>query len=187
MAEYKRDKRIFRAFHSTDDDAIDILMDLYDRAYPEMPPEKRVEVQTQAQEAIDGAQTTNSWFLISPEGQIQLVPAMAMIHAFEDADTDVWYDVQAERVQQIEAHGYTPEHDDEHGGDHLLEVAKSYLSHFGETPTALHVRHEVIKSIATLVALVEFIDRSEASALVAKLETEEAIEDIEQAVQDEQS
>lgn len=180
MAEFKRDKRIFRAFHSTDADALDILMGLYDDAYPEMDAFKRAEIKTQAQEAIDAAQTQNSWFLVSPERQIQLVPALPMALAYEDVENDVWYDVQTERVQQMTAHGYTPEHDDAHGGDHLIEVAKSYLEGFGETPTTMHVRHEVIKSIATLVALVEYIDRAEASALVAKLEVEEEIEKLEQ-------
>lgn len=184
MAEFKRDRRIFRAFHSTDVDAIDILMELYDRAYPEMEPEKRVEVKAQAQDAIDAAQMENSWFLISPEGQVQLVPALAMALAFEDVETDVWYEVQAERVKQMTVHGYTPEHDDEHGGQHLIDVATSYLQGIPSEEGSEKVRRRAIKSIATLVALVEFLDRVEANNLVGKLETEEAIDNIEQAVQE---
>lgn len=183
MAEYKRDRRIFRAFHSTDDDALDILMGMYDQAYPELDARKRVEIKMQAQDAIDGAQTTNSWFLISPEGQIQLVPALAMALAFEDVETDVWYEVQAERVRQFEK-GYAPEHDDAHGGQHLIDIATSYLFNIDGKEGTEKVRQRAIKSIATLVALVEFLDRVEANNVVGQLEVEESIDAIEDAIQD---
>ena len=183
MAEYKRDRRQYRAFHSSDEDAIDILMGLYDQAYPEMEAEQREQIKKDAQDAIDAAQMEGHWFIIAPEGSIQLVPALAMALAFEDADSDVWYSVQQERVRQFEK-GYTPEHDDEHGGDHLVEVATSYLRDISPSEGTEKVRQRAIKSIATLVALVEFIDRVEANNVVGQLEVEESIDSIENAIQE---
>jgi hypothetical protein len=181
MPEFKRDKRVFRAFHSSDDDATDILMAEYDAAFPDMPADKRAEVLDQTTEAVLAAQTQNSWFLISPERQIQLVPALAMALAYEDVENDVWYEVQHERVNQMTLHGYTPEHDDEHGGDHLIGIAQGYLSlpevALGAPLESREVRRRVIKAIATLVATVELIDRAEASALVGILEEETGLPD----------
>lgn len=180
MAEFKRDKRVFRAFHSSDDDATDILMAEYDAAFPEMPADQRAQILDQTQEAVLAAQTQNSWFLISPERQIQLVPALAMALAYEDVENDVWYEVQNERVNQMTLHGYTPEHDDEHGGDHLLRIAVGYLGVSEEHDvqlTAQEVRRRVIKSIATLVATVELIDRAEARARKGETGLDPELED----------
>ncbi|MFU3350010.1 hypothetical protein ACM7LD_36110, partial [Pseudomonas aeruginosa] len=37
-----------------------------------------------------------------------------------------WLDVQAERRRQVEAEGWTPEHDDEHNGGELADAAACY-------------------------------------------------------------
>lgn len=180
MAEFKRDRRIYRVFHSTDSDAHEILVGIYKETYPDATDEDIQNVSETAAEAVQTALANNSWFALSPEGRLTLISPLEAALAYEDVETDVWADVQAERREQVLTHGYDANHDDEHGGDHLIEVAKSYLSHFGETPTALHVRHELIKSIATLVAAVEFIDRAQESALVGKLDAEDVASAAEQ-------
>ncbi|END8949308.1 hypothetical protein ABMW68_000167 [Pseudomonas aeruginosa] len=42
-----------------------------------------------------------------------------------------WLDVQAERRRQIEAEGWTPEHDDEHADGQMAQAAGCYALHAG--------------------------------------------------------
>ncbi len=42
-----------------------------------------------------------------------------------------WLDVQAERRRQIEAEGWTPQHDDEHADGQMAQAAGCYALHAG--------------------------------------------------------
>ncbi|EOZ0799608.1 hypothetical protein [Pseudomonas aeruginosa] len=42
-----------------------------------------------------------------------------------------WLDVQAERLRQVEAEGWTPEHDDEHADGQMAQAAGCYALHAG--------------------------------------------------------
>ncbi|MDY1184946.1 hypothetical protein ACM8BA_05160 [Pseudomonas aeruginosa] len=42
-----------------------------------------------------------------------------------------WLDVQAERRRQVEAEGWTPEHDDEHADGQMSQAAGCYALHAG--------------------------------------------------------
>jgi len=111
------------------------------------------------------------------------ISALDVASGWEDFGTDVFMDVLSERGEQIDK-GYTPEHDDAEGGDHLIQIARSYL--FDSPPnseTSDDVRRRVVKAMATLLATVEYIDRQRSLALVATLDIEDAVEEIEQAIQ----
>lgn len=157
MAEFKRDKRLHRAFHSTDSDALEILMNHYNETFPGMPEEQQMEIQSQAQEAIEQAQTTNSWFLIAPDGTIQMVSAKAMVLMYEDSDSDIWHDVQKERVRQV-IQGYDVDNDDAVGTEALLARAMERLEEVSSDSTA-DVHAELVKITAILVAAIERVER----------------------------
>ena len=62
--------------------------------------------------------------------------------------------VYEERLEQIER-GYTPEHDDEHGLEHILDQARGRL-----LPQQLRTREELVQAAACLVAAIEWLDRA---------------------------
>jgi hypothetical protein len=80
--------------------------------------------------------------------------------------------IAAERQRQIEAEGWTPEHDDEHDDGQLAKAASCYASppdctnrHF-DWPWAMEWwkpsedrRRELIKAAALIVAEIERLDR----------------------------
>jgi hypothetical protein len=67
----------------------------------------------------------------------------------------VYDEIAAERARQIEK-GYTPEHDDEHGVNHITGWARRYVPYAGWIDT----RERAIQAAALLVAAVEAIDRA---------------------------
>lgn len=96
-------------------------------------------------------------------------------------------DVLAERMRQIEAEGWTPEHDDRYSNGQLISAATAYASRSraniqsGEERTDMvHVpvtwpwatkwwkpgttRRNLVKSAALLLAEIERLDRAEGSA-----------------------
>lgn len=95
-----------------------------------------------------------------------------------------WLDVQAERRRQVEAEGWTPDHDDEHGGGQMARAAACYAlagscAPNDETaailvdlawpwapewwkPTAS--RRDLVKSAALILAELERLDRAAAPA-----------------------
>jgi hypothetical protein len=68
----------------------------------------------------------------------------------------VMLQVKAERQRQIER-GYTPEHDDEHGLEHIVDQARGRI-----LPQQLRTRGELVQAAACLVAAIEWLDRSDA-------------------------
>lgn len=56
----------------------------------------------------------------------------AMLAAAPDKEVpQAWLDVQAERRRQVEAEGWTPEHDDEHADGQMAQAAGCYALHAG--------------------------------------------------------
>ncbi|MER0875307.1 hypothetical protein AAA545_06405 [Pseudomonas aeruginosa] len=89
-----------------------------------------------------------------------------------------WLDVQAERRRQVEAEGWTPEHDDEHSHGEMALAAASYAAYahvelsgdlpmfwpWGRTwwkPTT--PRRDLVKACALALAEIERLDRAAAS------------------------
>jgi hypothetical protein len=86
--------------------------------------------------------------------------------------------IAAERQRQIEAEGWTPEHDDEHDDGQLAKAASCYASppdctnrHF-DWPWAMEWwkpsedrRRELVKAAALIVAEIERLDRAALTAL----------------------
>jgi len=87
-------------------------------------------------------------------------------------------DVLAERRRQIEAEGWTPEHDDKHVSGHLVQAARCYLLHgrggLAPMQTAPVVwpwdarwwkptgrRRDLVKAAALILAEIERMDRME--------------------------
>lgn len=95
-----------------------------------------------------------------------------------------WLDVQEERRRQIEAEGWTPEHDDKHGGGQMARAAACYAlagscSHNDETAALLvdlawpwtpewwkpsTSRRDLVKAAALILAELERLDRAAAPA-----------------------
>lgn len=86
-----------------------------------------------------------------------------------------WLDVQAERRRQIEAEGWTPEHDDEHNGGELADAAACYaLSAAGWSTYAARerwpwplewwkpstARRDLVKACSLALAEIERLDRA---------------------------
>lgn len=62
-------------------------------------------------------------------------------------------DILGERIVQY-AQGYTPEHDDEHGLEHIVSQARGRL-----LPQQLRTRDDLVEAAACLVAGIEWMDR----------------------------
>ncbi|EOZ4767807.1 hypothetical protein [Pseudomonas aeruginosa] len=94
-----------------------------------------------------------------------------------------WLDVQAERKRQVEAEGWTPEHDDEHACDEIAAFACFYAmppaardwdtssTGYGDTlgeailpegwePKTGDRRRELVKAAALILAEIERLDRA---------------------------
>lgn len=80
-------------------------------------------------------------------------------------------EIAAERRRQVEAEGWTPEHDDEHWGGEMAHAAASYACPLIQPyawpwdpewwkPTT--PRRNLIKAAALLVAEIERLDRADA-------------------------
>lgn len=80
-----------------------------------------------------------------------------------DPSESVALDVIEERERQI-AKGWTREHDDAHGIQHLVSEATSRLHGWGEAPTDAFVRGELLASAALIVAAIEWLDRQQSAA-----------------------
>lgn len=96
---------------------------------------------------------------------------------------EAWLDVQAERRRQIEAEGWTPDHDDEHGGGQMARAAACYALSGSCAPNdetaAILVdlawpwspewwkpttsRRDLVKSAALIFAELERLDRAAAA------------------------
>ncbi|HBP0026005.1 TPA: hypothetical protein L5G20_006462, partial [Pseudomonas aeruginosa] len=97
-----------------------------------------------------------------------------------------WLDVQAERRRQVEAEGWTPEHDDEHACDEIAAFACFYAmppaardwdtssTGYGDTlgeailpegwePKTGDRRREMVKACALTLAEIERLDRAAAA------------------------
>ncbi|HHK2189093.1 TPA: hypothetical protein ACQRGL_005728 [Pseudomonas aeruginosa] len=96
-----------------------------------------------------------------------------------------WLDVQAERRRQVEAEGWTPEHDDEHADGQMAQAAGCYALHAGGIGTdwpdgrqngaALFwpwdkdswkpttPRRDLVKACALALAEIERLDRAAAT------------------------
>jgi hypothetical protein len=162
-----RDRLVYRVFHSLDEDAPEILMALWEKQMLASDPDAildRESAQEQANDLIAAVADDGGFLAIAPSGRIEIISRFDIAAGWEDTGQDIVADVLAEALQerheQINVHGYTPEHDAQHGSGHLVDETVYTLTHFGETPTNEHVRHELIKSIAMLISAVEVIDRT---------------------------
>lgn len=95
-------------------------------------------------------------------------------------DTAAARDVLAERRRQVEAEGWTPEHDDEHDGGEMGEAAAVYALHAAGWPAGSYAefwpapwsrawfkptqpRRDLVKAAALILAEIERIDRAPAA------------------------
>jgi len=69
--------------------------------------------------------------------------------------------ILSERTAQIEEHGYTPEHDDALGANHLVTEAIYRLTHMGEAPSPVMVYQTFAEGAAMLVAAMEVVVRQQ--------------------------
>lgn len=107
------------------------------------------------------------WLVASPEGLGAVHPA-DFVRDFEDvaATTSLTLVFEA-RMQQI-AKGFDATHDDVHGVEHLIDIAKSYLwENIGEQSSET-IRDNLSKAAATLVAGLDFLSRAESRAKLDK-------------------
>ncbi len=89
-----------------------------------------------------------------------------------------WLDVQAERRRQVEAEGWTPEHDDEHNGGELADAAACYALWAGginpgnwrefwpwapEWLKHSEPRRMLVKAAALILAEIQRLDRAAAA------------------------
>lgn len=87
-------------------------------------------------------------------------------------------DIAAERQRQIEVEGWTPEHDDQHDDESLIQAAAAYCLMAAELPQfAMYIwpygwdkkwlkstgtRRDLVKAAALIVAEIERLDRASA-------------------------
>ncbi len=120
--------------------------------------------------------------------KVQLVDALQAISAPAAVSpqnlTRAVRDVLAERQRQIEVEGWTPEHDDKHGGGQIAAAAGCYALFTDTHPIAgycprnwpwdaswwkpTHYRHDLVKSGALVLAELERIDRAALAAQQAE-------------------
>lgn len=75
-------------------------------------------------------------------------------------DTDrVLQEVIAERARQVGQLGYTEQHDDEHGEEHVMKQAHQRFERMAEGVTPTEARAELVKIAALAVAAIETMDR----------------------------
>ncbi|HFQ7112828.1 TPA: hypothetical protein ACHTOO_000589 [Pseudomonas aeruginosa] len=66
------------------------------------------------------------------DGRVVAADIAHMLAAAPDKEVpQAWLDVQAERRRQVEAEGWTPEHDDEHADGQMAQAAGCYALHAG--------------------------------------------------------
>lgn len=70
--------------------------------------------------------------------------------------TIVW---QIERDRQLTELGWTAEHDDSHGVEHLVQLHDRAVNNAGMAPSPIEARDELVKAAALLVAAIEVLDR----------------------------
>ncbi|WAG77026.1 hypothetical protein LMK08_16755 [Metapseudomonas furukawaii] len=96
----------------------------------------------------------------------------ARLNADRSVQTDAARDVLAERRRQVEAEGWTPEHDDEHNGGQLARGAAAYAAQAGGVDGDVlfpwsenwwkpcEPRRMLVKAGALILAEIERLDRS---------------------------
>lgn len=166
MADLMRDRTVYSVIHSKDEDAVEQLMKLWTARFAlgefdseEAAQEAREAAVAQAEEVVAVVADDNAYFTISPGGNVQIIQAANIAGSWEDEGTDTIREILAERQRQIDEEGFTPEHDDAHGLQHLLDIAATYQIGFGEAPTDEFVRGELILASATLLAAIDLLDR----------------------------
>lgn len=101
--------------------------------------------------SIEGASAAGAMFVESVRGHVRAMlrsaPGTAWSYAIED--------IAAERASQIEK-GWTPEHDDEHGFGHLMNLALGRIRNELLPPS----REELVQAAALIVAGIEWMDRN---------------------------
>lgn len=90
-------------------------------------------------------------------------------------------DIAAERKRQIEVEGWTPDHDDKHDDESLIQAAAAYCLMAAELPQSAtdvwpygwgskwlkstEPRRDLVKAAALIVAEIERLDRASATTL----------------------
>lgn len=157
MADYMRDRMVYKVFHSTDEDAVDHLMTTFQAMFPNASETDLDEVRASALTAIDQAKERHAYFAISPGGMVELLSAEDVAYGWEDVDADVWAEVQQERQHQIDL-GYTGEHDRAHGVGHLIDIATDYLTDIPKDAPLEQIHGRLVKSMALLQAASDVLD-----------------------------
>ncbi len=163
-ADLMRDRLVYRVFHSDAEDAVDLLLEKWIEKFGKTgltgePVITEEDARAQAEHLVATVRDDHAYFVIAPSGRIEIVASSDILSGWEDEGTDVFVEELVERQRQIDK-GYTPEHDDAEGFNHLRDVAIYELSHFGETPTNESIRHDIIRARATLLASIELLDRA---------------------------
>ncbi|EMO5084396.1 hypothetical protein RZM82_002715 [Pseudomonas aeruginosa] len=118
------------------------------------------------------------------DGRVVAADIAHMLAAAPDKEVpQAWLDVQAERLRQVEAEGWTPEHDDEHACDEIAAFACFYAmppaardwdassTGYGDTlgeailpegwePKTGDRRRDLVKACALALAEIERLDRA---------------------------
>ncbi|WP_236658365.1 hypothetical protein [Pseudomonas knackmussii] len=110
-----------------------------------------------------------------------LAKAVRLLNENEQTE-QAWLDVQAERRRQVEAEGWSPEHDDEHGGGQMARAGACYALAGSSAPNdekaAMLVslawpwapqwwkpttaRRDLVKAAALILAEIDRLDRATA-------------------------
>jgi len=97
---------------------------------------------------------------IDPYDPDSLEDVLAVVWA--DGDSRALADVAAER-RTHDGRGWTRAHDDEHGANHLVELAWRYAYRVHATRPGSYDREGLVKAAALLVAAIDTLDRAEAT------------------------
>ncbi|WP_228292963.1 hypothetical protein [Pseudomonas aeruginosa] len=110
------------------------------------------------------------------DGRVVAADIAHMLAAAPDKEVpQAWLDVQAERRRQVEAEGWTPEHDDEHDNGEMALAAASYAAYAHTEPSGdlpfcwpwdkdwwkpTTPRRDLVKACALALAEIERLDRA---------------------------
>jgi len=127
---------------------------------------------------LDGC-THTKWLVKLPDGMHDLYTRPQVSAQQSRAATDAL----AERRRQVEAEGWTPEHDDVHSNNDMALAAAAYALHVGGQKSAARItwpqtwslewfkpttaRRDLVKAGALILAEIERIDRAENTASIA--------------------
>ena len=175
MADQMRNRLVYTVFSPKEEGARDLLLAGFREAYPEASDEDYQLAVESADNALAYADNLGMDLALAPSGKLEMVSPIDVSIGWEYAGHDLFAEILNERGRQYEL-GYTEDHDDNHGGEALIGIAKRYLEIPEGADTGL-VRQNLVKAIATLVATVELVERAE-RRLQIELENQKTMDEI---------